>query len=87
MIAMSESGPSDLECRKIAELLGDYLDGTLPKPTVELIEWHVDGCPPCIAFINTYRSTVRATSRLGDVEIPRELKQRLLAVLRSQRQH
>lgn len=71
-----------MECRRIAELLVDYLEGTLPKPTVELLEWHFDGCAPCVAFVNTYRGTVNATRALRDVEIPPELKTRLLAVLR-----
>jgi hypothetical protein len=75
---------SEIECRQIAELLGDYLDGTLPSNTRELIEWHIDGCAPCVAFVNTYRGTIGAARRL-DVPIPPELKKRLLAVLRSDR--
>ena len=74
---------SELECRQIAELLGDYLEGTLPRSTAELLEWHIDGCPPCIAFVNTYRGTVNATRTLRDVPVPAELKNRLLAVLRA----
>ena len=73
-----------MECRRIAELLVDYLEGTLPKHTVELLEWHIDGCAPCVAFVNTYRGTVDATRALRDVEMPSELKTRLLAVLRAQ---
>ena len=84
MMTMPGPEPSELECRKIAELLGDYLDGSLPRSTVELIEWHIDGCSPCVAFLNTYRTTIRATGQLTSIEIPRELKQRLLSVLRSQ---
>src|SRR2546427_8293213 len=45
-LLMSEcgsSGPSSLECRQIAELLGDYLEGTLPGQTRELLEWHIEG--------------------------------------------
>ena len=90
---MAMSGPSDpsdaaltprteVECRQIAELLGEYLEGTLPKRTTELLEWHIDGCAPCVAFVNTYRGTVGATRTLQDVPIPPELKKRLLAVLR-----
>lgn len=74
---------SEMECRRLAELLADYLDGTLPRRLTELLEWHIDGCAPCVAFINTYRGTVEATRRLTPAEIPPELKQRLLAVLRS----
>jgi hypothetical protein len=86
---MSMSGSTDpasrseLDCRRIAELLGDYLEGTLPKHTTELLEWHIDGCPPCVAFINTYRGTVNATRALQDVPIPPELKNRLLKVLQA----
>jgi hypothetical protein len=83
MMTMAGPEPSELECRKIAELLGDYLDGSLPRSTIELIEWHIDGCGPCVAFLNTYRTTIHAAGNLASVEIPRELKQRLLAVLRS----
>lgn len=76
---------STLECREIAELLGEYLEGTLPQATRELIDWHVDECAPCVAFVNTYRGTVHAAQKLRDVEIPAELRRRLLAVLKSQR--
>ena len=85
---MSDCGapsPSTIECRQIADLLGDYLDGSLPKATRELLEWHIEGCGPCVAFVNTYRGTVNAATKLREVEIPRELKQRLLSVLRNQR--
>jgi hypothetical protein len=85
---MSMSGPTDpsrseLECRQIAELLGEYLEGTLSKRTTELLEWHIEGCAPCVAFVNTYRGTVNATRALRDMTIPVELKHRLLAVLRA----
>ena len=83
MSGCSSGGASEIECRQIAELLGDYLEGTLPRHTRELIDFHMDGCPPCVAFVNTYRGTIDAARKLGDVEIPSELKKRLLAVLKS----
>jgi hypothetical protein len=82
MASCGSRGPTDLECRQIAELLGDYFDGSLPRATRELIDFHIDGCPPCVAFLNTYKGTMDATRRLPDVPIPPELKNRLLAVLK-----
>jgi hypothetical protein len=87
---MAMSGPTDpasssrseVDCRKIAELIGEYLEGTLPKRTAELLEWHIESCAPCVAFVNTYRGTVNAMQTLRDVPIPDELKSRLLAFLR-----
>ena len=85
MPGCSSQGPNEIECRQIAELLADYLDGTLPRHTRELIDFHIDGCPPCVSFINTYRGTIQATRNCTDVQIPNELKKRLLAVLKSDR--
>ena len=76
-------GVRELECRQIAEILTDYLEGTLPKATRDLLEWHIEGCAPCVAFMRTFRSTVHAVRKLPDVPIPPELKHRLLAVLRA----
>ena len=76
-------GLSEIECRQIADLLADYLDGNLPKRLVDLIEWHIEGCGPCVAFVNTYRGTIKATRTLQPTEIPPELKKRLLAVLKT----
>lgn len=89
MVAMSscgsQGGASDLECRQIAELLGDYFDGTLPSHTRELLEFHIDGCPLCVAFVNTYRGTIAATRTLPETPMPTELKKRLLSFLREHR--
>lgn len=74
-----------MECRQIAELLGDYFDGTLPNHLRELLEWHIDGCAPCVAFVNTYRGTIAATRRLPDAPMPVELKKRLIAFVKSAR--
>jgi hypothetical protein len=81
MVDMAE--PSEIECRQIAELLGDYLDGSLGEPLRSLVDWHIDSCPPCVAFVNTYRGTIEATRKISDVPIPPELKHRLLKVLRT----
>ncbi len=78
-------GASELECRQIAELLGDYFDGSLPNHLRELLEWHIDGCQPCVAFINTYRETISVTRRLPDAPMPIELKIRLIAFVKSAR--
>jgi predicted anti-sigma-YlaC factor YlaD len=83
MPGCASGGASDFECRQIAELLGDYLDGSLPRETRELIDFHIDGCAPCVAFLNTYRGTVDAARKLPEIAIPPELKNRLLTVLKS----
>jgi anti-sigma factor RsiW len=57
---------SEVDCRRIAELLADYLDGTLPKGQREVIDAHIESCAPCLAFVNTYRCTVNAAHCLRE---------------------
>lgn len=77
------SEPTELACRQIAELLGEYLERTLSRPMAELLEWHIESCGPCVAFVNTYKGTIDAARKLRDVEIPPELKQRLVSFLKT----
>jgi anti-sigma factor RsiW len=75
----------EIGCPECIELLADYIDGSLPKDQTALLEWHLDGCPPCVAFVNTYRGTVDAARRLREhpeTKLPAELRQKLIAFLK-----
>jgi anti-sigma factor (TIGR02949 family) len=74
-----------VQCREIVDLLADYLDGTLPLDTAKALETHLEGCQPCIAFVNTYRGTINAARKIREAEIPPELRDRLLSFLRRKR--
>lgn len=78
---------SDLQCRECVDLLADYVDGTLSKAQAELLDWHLDGCAPCVAFVNTYKGTVDAARRLRETRIPPELHRKLLDFLKRSAQH
>ena len=54
----------NLGCSECVDLLADYLDGALPRAEAERLEWHLAACPPCVAFVKTYKGTVDATARL-----------------------
>lgn len=70
-------------CDECVELLVDYLDGELPPDRAKALELHLDLCPPCVAFLNTYRGTVKAARALQPEDIPPELIQRLIEFLRA----
>ena len=75
----------EIGCPECVELLADYIDGTLPRDQTDLLEWHLDGCPPCVAFVNTYRGTVDAARRhreTPEAKLPPELRQKLIAFLK-----
>ena len=46
-------------CKECIELLHDYLDGELNPEIEASLEEHFADCPPCIAFVNTYKSVTR----------------------------
>jgi anti-sigma factor RsiW len=71
-----------MECPDCMDLLADYVDGSLPKDQAELLEWHLEGCGPCVAFVRTYKGTVDAARRLRETTLPPELKEKLRAFLK-----
>jgi|GEM_PF-480515 RNA polymerase sigma-70 factor (ECF subfamily) len=76
-------------CKRIFALLSDYLDGELPVRDCRELERHLEGCKPCIVFLESLKTTVEACRRYGQNEkrnlsppMPPELRARLLASLR-----
>lgn len=73
-----------MTCRECVDLLLDFLDGNLEKNIEERLDAHLSACPPCVNFLDTYRSTsINLGSLLRDqeVEIPGEVKLRLRSFL------
>jgi hypothetical protein len=80
-----EGASREIGCPECVELLADYIDGSLPQDQIAQLEWHLDGCPPCVAFVNTYKGTVNAARRLREhpeTHLPAELRQKLIAFLK-----
>lgn len=70
-----------MNCRKVAELLIDFLDGTLTEDDASLLQRHLCGCVPCAIYIHTYQETIRITHTLPDEPLPDEFASRLRRVL------
>jgi predicted anti-sigma-YlaC factor YlaD len=77
-----------MDCRELVDFLMDYLDGRLPDATREVFEEHIGLCPPCQAYLETYRDTVRmgrCVCRDGEsapADAPEELVRAILAARR-----
>ena len=74
--------PSQCRCQDMVGLLADYLDDSLDAATARRLKAHLEGCTPCVAFVKTYKGTVKAARQLKEADIPPELKDRLLSFLR-----
>ena len=75
-----------LPCTEIIGFLADYLDGELTPERKSEFDRHLAVCPSCVAYLETYRETIRmakAAEELPVDEVPEDLIKAILAVTRS----
>jgi anti-sigma factor RsiW len=78
--------PHVARCDECVDLLVDYLEGELSPERARALEIHLDLCPSCVSFLNTYRGTVSIARTLHADDIPPEVTQRLIEFLRKEDQ-
>ena len=61
------------QCKECVELLGEYIEGTLPPDRAKALEEHLSRCPPCITFVRTYKATRHLCKKAMAREMPGEL--------------
>jgi len=70
-------------CKECIDLLHDYIEGSLDQNTSKALKEHFEECPPCIAFMNTYKSTTTlCRDTLNQIEIPDEVRHTLQSFLK-----
>lgn len=47
-----------MTCRELVDFIMDYLDGTLPTESNREFERHLAVCPPCRAYLDSYKKTI-----------------------------
>jgi anti-sigma factor RsiW len=71
-----------MNCRELVELLLDFLEGHLPPEIAAHIQEHLDACPPCVVYVETYRVTIHLSRKLPCDQIPESLEKKLQAMLK-----
>ena len=66
-----------MTCRDAIDVLAEFLDQTLSHDAGEALEDHFRDCPPCRAYLRTYRATRGLVGEAGRVEMPPEVRARL----------
>ena len=56
-------------------LLSRYLDMDLPPESCREIEAHLNGCAPCIDFVESLKDTINLCRRFEPAELPDPLKE------------
>jgi anti-sigma factor RsiW len=65
-----------ITCNEVITFLLAYLSGELPREKAHEFERHLAVCPSCVAYIKTYRETVklgRGALTEGPENVPPEL--------------
>ncbi len=71
-----------VDCRRLVDLLGDYVDDQLTPEQKQAVEAHVGECAPCVAFLRQYRFAPAAVREHLMQRVPVDLESRLLGFLR-----
>ncbi len=70
-------------CKQITDLMVHYLTDKLRPKVKQDFQKHLAICPDCVAFVNTYKTTVKATATLRSDEIPPKVRDNVLGFLRA----
>jgi anti-sigma factor RsiW len=83
------SQPASITCRDFAEFLDRYLGRDLPDSQRFDFEAHMAVCPHCVAYLQTYEETIRATraaftdpENAVPSEVPEDLVRAVLSAAR-----
>jgi anti-sigma factor RsiW len=71
-----------VNCRECTDFLHDYLGGELPETQRRIFEGHIQLCPPCLTYLDSYRKTVTLGALVKDEPVdplPEALVQAILA--------
>ncbi len=71
----------NVTCKKVAELLADYLNEELPSDEKSLLDWHFCGCVPCKIYLIQYQEIIVGCRELPDAPMPDEFASKLAKLM------
>lgn len=69
------------DCRKLHELLDDYLDHDLREALCSELEKHMDDCPDCRVHVDSVKKVVRLYREAKGDSLPVDIRIRLQDVI------
>ena len=82
---------SHVTCRELIDFLDDYVAGELPPEQAALFERHLAVCPSCVAYLASYRETIRLARGAAEPpaveDVPPELLTAILATVTRNTDH
>ena len=78
----------DMTCRELVDFLGAYFDEELADDVRVEFDEHLDACPECSAYVESYRTTVALAKdalRNPDEPVPASVPETLVKAILSAR--
>jgi anti-sigma factor RsiW len=76
------SQDSSLSCKEIFALLSEYLDAELPPELCDSVAAHIQGCDPCVEFLQSLQKTITLCRQYQPHVIPPPLAEQVRRDLR-----
>ena len=74
-----------LMCRKVLDLLTEYLDGALAPMEHARVAAHLEECDACARYLDQFTATIEVTAALREDAVPDDVRTSLLAAFRTWR--
>lgn len=68
---------TELTCQQVMDLIVDYVAEDMEPARRSAFETHIHDCPDCLAFLDTYKVTIRTTRSLRYKDIPGGMRHRV----------
>ena len=62
-------------CQEIFAMLSEYVDAELPPEACEVISRHIEGCAPCVQFVESLKKTIDLCRQYRPNELPPPIKE------------
>ena len=71
-----------ISCQEVVEFVTDYLEAAMSPEDVERFEYHLSLCDGCVFYVDQIRMTIAAVGRIGEDDVPPEIRADLVAAFR-----
>ena len=71
-----------ISCQEVVEIVTDYLEGAMSPEDVARFDHHLSLCEGCVFYVEQIRMTIAAVGRIGEEDVPPEVRDDLVAAFR-----
>ena len=75
-----------ISCQQLIDFCLDYIEGGLPDDEQRGFRRHLERCPDCVTFFDTYRKTCEISREALATKLPLSVREAVRSFLRMRRE-